>query len=143
MFGLLSDIRAFFDLLFGLGNYLILGAMVAGMGWLVARLFGASLSGLMGALIVGAGLTGYAVVGDWLINDKAKLARLEAELNAKAAKLAEIRATSVQLQDFLSEGRDAAEHNAGVIAKLRRQIETLPECKTVPEAFTDELKKLR
>ena len=143
MFGLLSDIRSFFALLFNLGDFLMLGAMIAGLGWLTARLFGASLSGLLGAMLVGAGLIATAVVGDWLSNDEAKVARLEAELRAKAAKLAEVEATSAQLQEFLSEGHGAVEHNAGVIAALQRQIETLPECEGVPEAFTDDLKKLR
>jgi len=143
MFGLLSDIKAFFDLLFSLGDFLLLGAMIAGLGWLTARLFAGSLSGLLGAMSVGAALAVYAIIGDWLADDGGKVARLEAELRTKAAKLDEIRATSAQLQDFLARGRSAAEHNAGVIADLHRQIETVPDCAGVPEAFTDDLKKLR
>ncbi len=140
MFGLLSDIREFLALLFGLGNWLLFGAFLTALGGLLRPW-----AGLVACAAAGAGLMFLAVTGHWLDGDAGKVARLEAALKAKAAKLEEIEATNAQLQDFLAQGRVAAEHNAGVIERLRRKIAVQgdrPDC-TIPGDFIDELQNLR
>ena len=140
MFGFLSDIREFFALLFSLGNWLMFGAFLAALGGLLRPW-----AGLVTCAVVGAVLTFLAITGHWLGSDTERTARLEAALRAKAAKLEEVKATNAQLQDFLAEGRIVAEHNAGVIDRLRERIATQderPDC-TIPGDFIDDLQKLR
>lgn len=140
MFGFLSDIREFLALLFGLGNWLLFGAFLTALGGLLRPW-----AGLVTCAAAGAGLTFLAMTGHWLGDDAGKVARLEAELRIAAAKLEELKATSAQLQDFLAEGRAAAEHNAGVIETLRRKIAAQggkPDC-AISGDFIDDLQNLR
>jgi hypothetical protein len=138
-----SFLSGLFATIFTLANFLILGAVVAFAGWLVSRIFGPSLSGLLGAMVLGSGIVFFSVTNHWLTSDRES--RLQAELRLKEIKLAEIRATNAQLQKDLSLESEAVEKNADVIAGLRKQIEKMgdkPEC-GVSKDFTDELRKLR
>jgi hypothetical protein len=136
-------ISGFFSTILTLANFLILGAVVAFVGWLTSRIFGPSLSGLLGALVLGSGIVFFSVTNHWLTSDRER--HLQAELRMKEIKLAEIQATNAQLQKDLSLEAEAVENNADVIMKLRKQIEAMgdkADC-GVPKEFTDELKKLR
>jgi hypothetical protein len=144
---ILNTVSAFlsglFSTIFTLANFLILGAVVAFTGWLVSRIFGPSLSGLLGAMALGSGIVFFSITNHWLTSDRES--RLQAELRMKEAKIAEIQATNAQLQVDLSLESEVAEANADVVADLRKKIEQMgdkPEC-GVSKDFTNELKKLR
>jgi hypothetical protein len=136
-------ISGFFSTILTLANFLILGAVVAFVGWLTSRIFGPSLSGLLGALVLGSGIVFMSVTNHWLTSDRER--HLQAELRMKEAKIAEIQATNAQLQVHLSLESEIAASNADVIADLQKKINNMgdkPEC-GVSKDFTDELKKLR
>jgi hypothetical protein len=136
-------VSGFFSMLLTLSNFLILGAAVAFAGWLISRIFGPSLSGLLGAMALGSCIVFFAITNHWLSSDREK--NLQAELRMKEIKLAEIQATNAQLQTDLSLEAEVASSNADVIAELQKKIDQMgdkPEC-GVSKDFTDELKKLR
>lgn len=132
-----------FSTIFTIANFLILGAVVAFAGWLAGRIFGPSLSGLLGALALGSGIVFFSVTNHWLSSDREKY--LQAELRVKEIKMAEIKATNAQLQVDLALESNVSTANAGVIAELQNKIKAMgnkPEC-GVSKDFTNELKKLR
>jgi hypothetical protein len=136
-------ISGFFSTILTLANYLILGAVVAFVGWMTSRIFGPSLSGLLGALVLGSGIVFFSITNHWLTSDRER--HLQAELRMKEAKIAEIQATNAQLHKDLGLEAEIAEANADVVAELRKKIEQMgdkPDC-GVSKDFTDELKKLR
>jgi hypothetical protein len=138
-----NTISGFFSTILTLANFLILGAVVAFAGWLTSRIFGPSLSGLLGALALGSGIVFFSVTNHWLTSDRER--HLQAELRMKEIKLAEIQATNAQLQVHLSLESEVAAGNADIIADLQKKIDKMgakPDC-GVPKDFTDELKKLR
>lgn len=140
MLGLLSDIKQFFAQVISLGWWIGFGALLAFLGALFRGWLGYA-----GVAVGGAALMFLAASGNWLADDSDKIDRLERENARLAAKMDEIQATNKVLQESLAEEAGASEHNAGVIANLKEQIDKMadnPEC-GVSKEFTDELKDLR
>jgi len=140
MLSLLSDLKQYANLVFQLGNWLILGAALAFLGALFRNWVGYA-----GVAVGGAVIMFFAITGHWLGDDSKKLEQLERELKWEQAKRAEIEATNKVLNQTLKEEADANEANVDTLANLKSKIEKMedkPEC-GVSEEFTDELKKLR
>jgi len=138
-----GSITGFFGGVVAVGDYLVLAAMIAVVGWVCARLFSNSVMSM--ALAVGASviMMFFAVTDNWIVKKQSDYIReLEATVRFEQAKRAEIEATNAQLQTDLAAEADASEYNAGIMADILKQIEDKPDC-GVPREFTDELRKLR
>jgi hypothetical protein len=138
-------IKAFFASVMALASFLILGAAIAFVGWMIARFFGPSLSGLIAALGVGAAVMFLAVTGNWLADNSKQVAELKRALELKQAKLEEIRATSEALRETLARLSEAAQYNEGVMTDLRAKLDAVPDkpdC-MIDEGIVDELNKIR
>lgn len=140
MFGILGEIKQFFATVMSLGSWLILGAALAFLGAMFRNWVGYA-----GVAVGGAVIMFFALTGQWLGDDSKKIAQLEAENRAKAAKIEEIAATNAVLTEHLEDSREVDAENRDKIARLNAKIdavEDIPEC-ALPEGFVDDLDDLR
>lgn len=152
MFGILGFLGDAWDFLVAVKIFVVAGALGGGacvVAVFANRLIG-GMTGLVVAFCVGAFIVGGGTATSTFkrLQDaraQERIAKLEAENKAKAAKVEELRVTNAELNAFLEEERDVARDNAEVLARLKAKIdaqEDQPDC-TLSEDFLDELENLR
>ncbi|ODR93542.1 hypothetical protein AUC70_11810 [Methyloceanibacter stevinii] len=143
-----SLVSGLLGLVQGVFAYILAAVLGLGVGLLVAfvgRAFGYVAAATVCAVVIVALYAADAVDSMADARAQAEIVQLTTRLVEKTRALAAERATNAQLTDFMEKGREAAAHNATVMAELRARIEQQP----VPqdcgwsEEFLNEVDKLR
>jgi len=122
MLSLLSDLKQYANLVFQLGNWLILGAALAFLGALFRNWVGYA-----GVAVGGAVIMFFAITGNWLGDNSARVKQLEQQLRWEQAKRSEIEATNAALNKTLEEEIEVNEENAKTLTTLEKRIDEMDD----------------